>query len=135
MYENLKNYLANHPAAMGNTVLATALTPFVSSGVATFIAGGLSAPVELVKTRYQVANSPEIRSASQYPHNVTIRGIVQDLYKTGGWRAFTRGLGYRLCYMVPGSMISMATFEFLKPDIQWAAADETRDASQPVIAD
>lgn len=96
----------------------------VCSTAAVAASSGLLHPLELVKTRYQVATSGTVGAlaASDEVRGSDRRGlgqIVRNVLKESGgnfWRGFYRGYGPRLACSVPSALIMMTVFEHLQPD-------------------
>ncbi|EPS43682.1 hypothetical protein H072_2378 [Dactylellina haptotyla CBS 200.50] len=76
-------------------------------------------PLDLVKTRYQVATTTTVgRVGGERLEDARgITKVVRNVWaeKTFG-RGFYRGLGPRLMYSAPSSLIAMAVFEYFSPD-------------------
>lgn len=104
LYESLKtrfipDYDAYKPAS------STSYSSTTSSGIpitarytlcsvsACTLAAAVTNPIELVQSRWQTSGGTGV-------HGVGIGGIVRELYKQGGVRAFSRGLGIRVAYAV-----------------------------------
>lgn len=110
----------------------------LGSALATTLASSLAHPLDLIKTRYQVSTSESISSliaAQSSPlinnepdkkvlkgsshrgsDRLGIRYVLQNVLRESGWRGLYAGIGPRLMCSIPGSVISMAVFEYLKPD-------------------
>lgn len=105
----------------------------IGSALATTLASSLAHPLELVKTRYQVSTSESISNlissqgtgspalANRLSDRQGVRHVFRNVLNESGWRGLYAGIGPRLFCSIPGSVISMAVFEYLKPD------DNTRD--------
>lgn len=65
----------------------------------------VTSPIDLIQARWQT-------SAGRAKDGV--KGIVRDLWRQGGVRAFGRGLPIRILYAIPSNGISMTTYESLK---------------------
>ncbi|KAF9159834.1 hypothetical protein DFQ26_006134 [Actinomortierella ambigua] len=85
--------------------------PFMSvaacAAVSCAIAASVSNVIDVVKTRWQVS----VLSQEQLSVTQIIRRMLKQ---EGGLRSFTRGMGARVLWMVPGTTISMSIFELLK---------------------
>ena len=80
----------------------------IYSAIACSIAGSISNVLDIVKTRWQISFSKEgnVKAPSE---------IMKNMYRNeGGLRAFTKGMGARVLWMVPSSSISMTIYEVLK---------------------
>ncbi|GAA5906557.1 hypothetical protein JCM6882_004469 [Rhodosporidiobolus microsporus] len=75
------------------------------SASACAVAACTTTPIEVVQARWQTSGGKVVGGIS---------GIVKDLWRTGGWRAFTRGLGARVAYAIPANSISMSIYELMK---------------------
>lgn len=105
----------------------------IGSALATTIASSLAHPLELVKTRYQVSTSESIsiliaakgpaspELSNRLSDRQGVRYVFRNVLQESGWRGLYAGIGPRLFCSIPGSVISMAVFEYLKPD------DNTKD--------
>ncbi|KAG0229480.1 hypothetical protein BGW42_001570 [Actinomortierella wolfii] len=83
------------------------LTVAASAAVSCAIAASVSNVIDVVKTRWQVS----VLAQDQ----LSVSQIVRHMLKQeGGLLSFTRGMGARVLWMVPGTTISMSIFEFLK---------------------
>ncbi|GET01803.1 mitochondrial substrate carrier family protein [Rhizophagus clarus] len=97
LYEKFKIWTKNERNLTSNDYL-------INSAIACSIAGSISNILDIIKTRWQVSFSKE-----------TPLKIMKNMYKNeGGLRAFTRGMGARVLWMVPSSSISMTIYEILK---------------------
>ncbi|CAG8561904.1 15372_t:CDS:2 [Acaulospora morrowiae] len=77
------------------------------SGFAGGVAASFSNILDVVKTRWQVSFSD---NKTHSP-----RAIIRSMYlNEGGFKAFTKGMGARVLWMVPASAVSMTVFEALK---------------------
>lgn len=118
VYENAKK-------TASVAALPTAAQAAVCSVAAVTASAGLLHPLELVKTRYQVATSGTVGAlAASGGGNVAresdrrgIRQIVGNVLRESGgsWTGFYRGFGPRLMCSVPSSLIMMTVFEQLQP--------------------
>ncbi|KAM0789031.1 hypothetical protein ACM66B_003097 [Microbotryomycetes sp. NB124-2] len=69
----------------------------------------LTNPIEVVQARWQTSGSDPLKAREG------IRGIVRQLMREGGGlKAFTKGLGVRVCYALPANAISMSVYEGMK---------------------
>ncbi|KAI9301137.1 mitochondrial carrier domain-containing protein [Cunninghamella echinulata] len=82
----------------------------ISSSIASFISSGLSAPLDIIKTRWQVSASDQGKAYRQGPLD-----IAKQLWKQEGqWRGFTKGIAARVLWAIPTTAISMTVFESIK---------------------
>lgn len=110
----------------------------VGSALATTLAASLAHPLDLVKTRYQVSTSESISNlvaaqSSPIPSDkvsgrqlagsnnrssdrMGVKYVFRNVMRESGWRGLYAGIGPRLFCSIPSSVISMAVFEYLKPD-------------------
>lgn len=118
-YENLRLKLSNGDiaslspgktalSAMGATSTAVVCTNFL----------------DVIKTRQQLAHSPEV--AKLRPSDTLgVRTIAINLLRENGViRGLTKGMGLRLMSTVPSSALSMAIMETLHPDPTMAIVQE-----------
>jgi len=77
---------------------------FVSGGLAGQIAWAISLPLDIVKTRIQVAHDNPPR----------IRDVVKELYKAGGVRAFYRGIEATIIRAFPANAALFLAYEWTK---------------------
>ncbi|GAA5830350.1 hypothetical protein JCM3770_003085 [Rhodotorula araucariae] len=73
------------------------------------IAACVTTPIEVVQARWQTSGA-----AGKSADRGGIMGIVRELWRQGGPRAFTRGLGIRIAYAIPANGISMTVYESVK---------------------
>jgi len=116
MYENTKKM---------STVaeFSPPLQAAICSTAAVVVSGSVMHPLDLVKTRYQVATSGTVNAVA---HTVAGAGraldqkglmqIVRNVLTESGKMGFYKGFLPRLCYGVPSSLIMMSVFEYIKPD-------------------
>ncbi|SCV70950.1 BQ2448_3712 [Microbotryum intermedium] len=69
------------------------------------VAVSVTNPIELVQSRWQTSRGLAKDG---------IGGIVKELWRMGGPKAFARGLGIRVAYAIPSNAISMTTYESMK---------------------
>ncbi|CAO3625939.1 unnamed protein product [Cunninghamella blakesleeana] len=82
----------------------------ISSSIASLISSGLSAPLDIIKTRWQVSASDHGIEYRQGPLS-----IAKQLWKQEGqWRGFTKGIAARVLWAIPTTAISMTVFESVK---------------------
>ena len=127
-YENVKVSVG------GGIVGQAAMGSMVASSVATVFGH----PLDLLKTRYQVSTSESIsnivaKESSPVPANIIsgnqkhgsanrgsdklgIRYVFRNVVRESGYRGLYAGFGIRLLCSVPGSVIAMMVFEYVKPD-------------------
>ncbi|RHZ71859.1 hypothetical protein Glove_251g37 [Diversispora epigaea] len=85
------------------------------SGFACAIAASISNILDVVKTRWQVSFSYNITGDINNLNLNSPKEIIKNMYyNEGGLKAFTKGMGARVMWMVPASAISMTVFETLK---------------------
>lgn len=112
VYENAKK------STLVNSLPAPAHAA-VCSVAAVTASAGLLHPLELVKTRYQVATSGTVGALQEGRASdaMGVRRVVANVLREsrGSWRGFYRGFGPRLACSVPSSLIMMTVFEQLKP--------------------
>ncbi|KAK9763860.1 hypothetical protein K7432_009114 [Basidiobolus ranarum] len=108
-YEKLKTWISSYKQR-GISGAEEALTPWVyvlSSAGACSIAAAISNTLDVVKTRWQVANRQgELKSSWQLAKHMWL--------KEGGFKAFTRGMFARVIWATPNAVISMTVYELLK---------------------
>lgn len=69
----------------------------LSSSTAMSLAAVLTNPIEVAKTRWQTSGRTTLDSSLK---EMTVRSMVRDIWRQGGWRAFVRGAGMRVLYYV-----------------------------------
>lgn len=122
VYENVKktSFVADHVAVPAQGALCSIAAVTASAG--------LLHPLELVKTRYQVATSGTVGAlaaaeggagamAGRGSDALGVAKVVSNVLRESGgsWRGFYRGFGPRLMCSVPSSLIMMTVFEYMKP--------------------
>lgn len=95
-YESLKTHFIPSYSAYGPASATTSDSPHIlrytlCSVTACSLAASVTNPVELVQSRWQT---------SAGKRGVSVGGIVRELWRQGGVRAFGRGLGVRIAYAV-----------------------------------
>ncbi|CAG8525285.1 397_t:CDS:2 [Diversispora eburnea] len=128
IYDNSKYFISEkfgiHDDKMINHMISGALAEIVS--------GVFWTPMEVIKSKLQMAASisnildvVKTRWQVSFIHNITgninnlnlnsPKEIIKNMYyNEGGLKAFTKGMGARVMWMVPASAISMTVFETLK---------------------
>lgn len=91
------------------------------AGVAALCSAAFIHPLELVKTRYQVATSDTVIAAgsvaaSRSSDQKGLRQVVRNVMKENGVKGFYAGFLPTLMRSVPSSIIMMNVFEHLKAD-------------------
>ncbi len=112
-----------------NTKKATSFTSASAQAAAGSVAASIVStliihPFDLLKTRFQVSTSQTISSLgagsvnahSRSDDSRGMRYVFRNLWREAGWRGLYMGLVPRLMCGIPSSMISMAVFEYFKPD-------------------
>lgn len=115
VYENVKktSFVADHVAPAAQAALCSIAAVTASAG--------LLHPLELVKTRYQVATSGTVgalgATSGRGSDALGVAKVVGNVLRESGgsWRGFYRGFGPRLMCSVPSSLIMMTVFEYMKP--------------------
>eukprot|EP00730_Choanoeca_flexa_P015959 TRINITY_DN7449_c0_g1_i1.p1 TRINITY_DN7449_c0_g1~~TRINITY_DN7449_c0_g1_i1.p1 ORF type:complete len:320 (+),score=37.99 TRINITY_DN7449_c0_g1_i1:150-1109(+) len=90
IHQRHPNWAANHPFE----------TTFAAAGSGCFLAGVLTQPMDILKTRMQTATTC-----------ISLRTVLRGLYANYGVLGFFQGLGLRTMQMVPASALFMACFE------------------------
>lgn len=132
-YENSKSF------TQGLGVEKPAYQAAIGSALATSLSTSLSHPLDLLKTRYQVSTSESISaliaaqsspvpsssrtsglqahgSGNRSSDQMGIKYVLRNVLRESGWRGLYAGIGPRLFCSIPSSVISMAVFEYLRPD-------------------
>ncbi|KAJ3016106.1 hypothetical protein HKX48_004197 [Thoreauomyces humboldtii] len=113
-YEQLKlratRYFHASPSLSSTTTPQT--LPFsayvLCSGLSGALAGAISNPLDIVKTRVQADSLSGGTRPSAF-------SIISRMWKEeGGARAFTRGMGARILWVTPTVTLSMSVYEVLK---------------------
>ncbi|ORZ17292.1 mitochondrial carrier domain-containing protein [Absidia repens] len=82
----------------------------VASSTASLVSSALSAPLDIIKTRWQVSASDQGKAYRQGPWQ-----IAKQLWLLEGrWKGLTKGLGARVIWAIPTTAISMTVFEIVK---------------------
>lgn len=104
VYENVRK-MRSKPSNIDNAV---------SAATGTVVATCCTNILDVVKTRQQVAFSPDSLRASD---KLGVLSIGRRLVKESGfWGAATKGLGVRLSASIPSSALTMMLVEYLHPD-------------------
>lgn len=100
-------------------------TPLVQiacgAGVAAMCSAAFIHPLELVKTRYQVATSDTVAAAgvvtgSRNSDQEGLRQVVRNVMRESGPKGFYAGFLPTLLRSVPSAIIMMCSFESLKAE-------------------
>jgi solute carrier family 25 iron transporter 28/37 len=91
------------------------------AGIAAMLSAAFIHPLELVKTRYQVATSDTVAAAclvagSRSSDQEGLRQVSRNVMKENGIKGFYTGFFPTLLRSVPSSIIMMLVFENLKAD-------------------
>lgn len=108
-YEHFKSILGN---GRGNRYASHLPWGYylVASSAASLISSAVSAPLDIIKTRWQVSASEQGKSYRQGPWQ-----IAKHLWvKEGQWKGLTKGLAARVVWAIPTTAISMTVFELVK---------------------
>lgn len=89
----------------------TSGTVAASAACAGAIAAGTTAPLDVVKTRIQTQGDSSVVNRRKY---TGMLDAMRDIIRTEGVGAFGRGMTARMLWMMPGTAITMTSFEFLK---------------------
>lgn len=93
----------------GNTDrLPTSTVAFCSSGAGA-IAGGVTTPLDVIKTRIQTQGDKNVGTG----YRSTVHAI-SVIAREEGLRGFWKGLSARVLWIMPGTAITFTTFESLK---------------------
>ncbi|CAI2170827.1 17034_t:CDS:2 [Funneliformis geosporum] len=105
VYEKCKTWAKDREILTGNRNYV------IFSAIACTIAGSFSNMLDIVKTRWQVSFSKDIDGVNAK----SPLDIIKNMYRNeGGLRAFNKGMGARVIWMVPSASISMTLYEILK---------------------
>lgn len=83
-----------------------------SAALAGAVAASATTPLDVVKTRLQTQGDA-VAHGSRGRYSGTLHA-VREIARTEGPRAFTKGIVARMLWIMPGTAITMTTFEFLK---------------------
>jgi solute carrier family 25 (mitochondrial folate transporter), member 32 len=112
VYEPLKRewrrHLAREGADRGDTSagqekLGNTAT-LVISGSAKIVAGAVTYPYQVVRSRLQTYESEERFGKG-------IRGVVAKVWREEGWRGFYRGLGTNVLRVLPATWVTFLVYE------------------------
>ncbi|KAJ3319583.1 hypothetical protein HDV06_006231 [Boothiomyces sp. JEL0866] len=108
VYEKLKTIWGNYTGTATESVTTSNLSGtayFLTSSLSACIAGAITNPPEVIKTRAQIAS------------NINTVKIIKELWQEGGPGAFTKGLGARIAWIVPSMSLTVTMFELLKDSL------------------
>lgn len=96
------------------------------AGVAAMFSAAFIHPLELVKTRYQVATSDTVAAAGAVTNSRSsdqegLRQVARNVMRENGVKGFYAGFFPTLLRSVPSSIIMMIVFENLKAERKEAA--------------
>lgn len=84
----------------------------VSAAAAGAVAAAVTTPLDIVKTRLQTQGDSEaLNGRKRYKGTIH---AVREIGRTEGVHAFVKGMAARMLWIMPGTAITMTTFEFLK---------------------
>lgn len=120
-YEKFKMMLANRRNLTDLSQLNAFEFLLASSG-ATAIGATITHPIQVIQTRYQLANTQTSAAVStlgdQKPFKrINLGPLVKNMYSTAGFRVFYQGIIMRICWMAPNTAMSMSLYELFKPKI------------------
>lgn len=81
----------------------TLLCAFAGSSISAIV----TCPIDVIKTNIQVTSRHQKGFVSTID-------VVKQLYRSGGFKAFIRGLSARVMWLAPGTSITIAAFEQVK---------------------
>ncbi|KAI8086239.1 mitochondrial carrier domain-containing protein [Halteromyces radiatus] len=81
-----------------------------ASSMASFISSGMSAPLDIIKTRWQVSASDQGKQYRKGPWHIAKHLWLYE----GQWKGLAKGLGARVIWAIPTTAISMTVFETVK---------------------
>ncbi|KAI8344623.1 mitochondrial carrier domain-containing protein [Chlamydoabsidia padenii] len=109
-YERFKTWLGSHHHHEGYGSQLPWTSYVVASSTASLISSAVSAPLDIIKTRWQVSASEQGKLYRQGPWQ-----IAKHLWvKEGQWKGLTKGLAARVIWAIPTTAISMTVFEIVK---------------------
>lgn len=111
--------------------LSDAAGPVVSASAATAgaIAAASTTPLDVVKTRLQTQGDSQVAKGRQAYAGAL--DAVRSIARTEGLAAFFKGVTARCLWIMPGTAITMTTFEFLKPFLG-EGKQAVKDGERPV---
>ena len=115
-YEKLKSVLGEYPSLEGH------LTHFLAGGGAGALAGCISTPIDVIKTRLQLGNMFHLKASGPFD-------VARQIYKEQGLLGFTRGMTARIVYFIPSAAITWTTYEGVKLFLQSISGTSERNDS------
>ncbi|KAI9096986.1 mitochondrial carrier domain-containing protein, partial [Phlyctochytrium arcticum] len=103
-YEDFKNFFAGEK---GQSSLSS-LNIMLCSAAASAIAAAVTNLIDVPKTAYQVAKDQESNAS------LSFREYVTTMWQREGFWGFTRGMGARVAWMVPSTVIQFTIFEAVR---------------------
>ena len=97
------------------------LTFLTSGGTAGAVAGALTTPLDVCRTRLQTQSLLPKGSGHGNEFKVLFKGLAEvagDIFRKEGWKGFTRGLSSRTIMGAPACAISWTTYEACKKAIK-----------------
>jgi solute carrier family 25 folate transporter 32 len=105
VYEPLKRGWRRHLAARGDPEEKLGNTAtLVISGAAKIVAGAVTYPYQVVRSRLQTYEAEE-----RYGKGIT--GVVGKVWREDGWRGFYRGLGTNVFRVLPATWVTFLVYE------------------------
>lgn len=108
IYGSVRERLTTTPSADLDPRLRAAAAHVVASTSAAAVTVCATQPLDVVRTRLQVASSG---GATETP---SVRSVARRLYETSGVRGFWRGTGPRMLHMGLWGTVLVSAFEWLK---------------------
>lgn len=99
-FERIKADLASGPGIIGPPAA------FIAGMISGSIAGAVTIPVDVIKTKMQVDPLNGSRDSAT--------DVVREIMRTEGWRGFTRGLAARVLKVAPACAVMISTYEVFK---------------------
>lgn len=87
-----------------------------SASMSGAVAGALTCPLDIVKTRLQTQGDVAVAGQVRRQYSSTWHA-VRSIAKEDGARGFLRGISARVLWLVPGTAITMTSFEYLKKNV------------------
>jgi solute carrier family 25 iron transporter 28/37 len=104
-YESLKRVISGGRPESASSPLVQ----WCAGGGAGAIAGAISTPLDVIKTRIQTYDPALYHGRPVHPLR-----LVRHIWWHEGWRAFTKGMSARVVYNIPSAAICWTTYETVK---------------------
>lgn len=116
-YERLKEWWGARLGTDGDLAKLPLYAVTASASMSGAVAGALTCPLDIVKTRLQTQGDVAVSGEKARRQYSSAWHAVRSIAKEEGARGFLRGISARVLWLVPGTAITMTSFEYLKKNV------------------